>query len=115
MAGDDTQPDLQIPTGSGRARELSRTRAPRPKIRDTGRRHHIGEVPPVITVIKTDGTVGTTRTSSMQLKDQTVARLESLAATIAAEMSRAAASLDFEMAAHLRDELESVRRELGSR
>lgn len=104
MSGDDT-----------RARDLSRTRAPRPKIRDTGRRHHIGKVPAVLTVFTADGTVGTTRTSSMQLKDQTVARLESLAGTITAEMTRAAASLDFETAAHLRDEVESVRCELSSR
>lgn len=114
MPEDDEQRQTP-PPGTGKARDLSRSRAPRPKARDSGRRHHIGDVPAVITVIKADGTVATTRTSAMQLKDQTVARLQALARTIEAQMTRAAESLDFESAAHLRDELEAVRRELGSR
>ena len=84
-------------------------------MRDTGRRHHIGEVPAVITVIKPDGTIATTRTSALQLRDQTRDQLLTLAAAIESDMNRAAADLEFELAAHLRDELEAVRQALDNR
>lgn len=116
MSAEDGEPPGATPRPSiGRARDLSRTRTTKPQLRNTGRRHHIGEVPAVITVIKPDGTVATTRTSALQLKDQTVGALTRLADVIEAEMRQSAASLQFELAAHLRDELDAVRRELASR
>lgn len=114
-AEDGESPDAAPRPSEGRARDLSRTRTAKPRLRDTGRRHHIGEVPAVITVIKPDGTIATTRTSALQLKDQTVGALTRLADAIEAEMRQAAAALEFELAAHLRDELDAVRRELASR
>ncbi|MEP7055908.1 MAG: UvrB/UvrC motif-containing protein [Actinomycetota bacterium] len=117
MSAEEPRPERQQlpPVGARRARDLSRTRTARPRVRDTGRRHHIGEVPAVVTVIKADGTVTTTRTSTLQLRDNTPSQLQALARAIEADMQNAAAALDFEEAAHLRDELEAVRRELSSR
>ena len=95
--------------GESAARRLSRTRSPRAKLPDTGRRHHIGDAPDVLPFVRPDGTVGTTRTSPIQLKDRSVAALERLQERLEKEMSAAAADLDFELAAHLRDEVEAVR------
>jgi excinuclease UvrABC helicase subunit UvrB len=100
---------------AGRARDLTRARRPRPQAADTGRRHHIGDAPAVMTVLRADGTVGTTRTAPIQLRDKTVEQVERLAAVIETEMTDAASSLDFETAAHLRDELQAAREELARR
>lgn len=82
---------------------------------DTGRRHHIGQAPPLLPFVRPDGTTGTTRTSPVQLSDMPVSGLERLAAQLAAEMGLASAALDFEAAAQLRDEAAAVRAELDRR
>jgi excinuclease UvrABC nuclease subunit len=66
-------------------------------------------------VLRPDGTVGTTRTSAVQLADKSTAALGLLADQLAAQMAAAAAALDFEEAAHLRDEVAAVRAELDRR
>jgi len=87
----------------------------RRKAPDTGRRHHIGAAPEVMTVWKPDGTISTTRTAPVQLADRSVPQLDRLLARLEREMAAAAARMDFEAAAHLRDEAEAVRRALESR
>jgi len=82
---------------------------------DTGRRHHIGAAPPQLLVRREDGTVDITRTAPIQLADQTEAQLAALAERIESEMSLAAAALDFERAAQLREEAAAARRELQRR
>jgi len=99
----------------GRARELTRTTVTRPQSRDTGRRHHIGAAPPVLAVLRPDGTTGHTRTAPVQLVDQTAAQLERLAARLTEQMAGAAQRLDFEAAAEFRDEVQAARRELARR
>ena len=99
------------PATSGRARDLSRARRPRPKARETGRRHHIGDAPAVMSVLRPDGSVGTTRTSPVQLADRNDAQLARLGEDLAQDMARAAAAMEFEEAAHLRDEVAAVRTE----
>jgi excinuclease UvrABC helicase subunit UvrB len=69
----------------------------------------------VLPLLRPDGTIGTTRTSPIQLTDKPVSGLERLAAQLAAEMTAAAAALDFELAAQLRDEAAAVRGELDRR
>jgi len=103
------------PAGTGRARRLTRTGSSRRTVADTGRRHHIGDAPDRLQVLGPDGTVGWTRTSPLQLKDKSVAGLQRLAGELEQEMASAAADLDFESAAHLRDEADAVRAELGRR
>lgn len=110
--GDRQQPP---PATSSRARDLSRARRPRPRSRETGRRHHIGDAPAVMSVLRPDGTVGTTRTAPIQLADRNDAQLRALAEQLAQEMAAAAAATDFEQAAHLRDEVAAARRELDRR
>lgn len=105
----------QPPAGSGRARELVRASRPRARRPETGRRHHIGAAPAAMPVWGADGSVGTTRTSAAQLRDQTAHQLGRLLATVEAGMTAAAADLDFERAARLRDEAEAVRAELARR
>ncbi len=99
----------------GRARELTRRPSPRPVTHDTGRRHHIGSAPPVLAVLRPDGTTGITRTAPVQLIDQPAAALDRLAAELAQEMAAAADVLDFEGAAHLRDEIRAVQDEVARR
>ena len=99
----------------GRARELSRRRTTRLPLPDTGRRHHIGSAPTELTVLRDDGSSGRTRTSPIQLADQTDAQLAKLAAQIESEMRRAADALNFELAAHLRDEAAATHSELQRR
>lgn len=82
---------------------------------DTGRRHHIGDAPDVMSVLRPDGTRGTTRTSPIQLADRNGARLQHLLDELLADMGRAAADLDFEGAAHLRDEVAAARAEIARR
>ncbi len=106
-----------IPAGSGRARDLvgrRRQRAPR----DTGRVHHLGAAPAVMPVLRGDGdgdSVASTRTAAVQLASRTRWELEQLLADIGAEMAAAAAALDFEQAARLRDEQSRVQAELDRR
>jgi excinuclease UvrABC helicase subunit UvrB len=104
-----------VPPGSGRGRDLSRTRKARSAPAETGRKHHLGAAPEHMPVWLPDGTITTTRTSAAQLADLTPARLARLHDRITAEMSAAAAELDFEKAAHLRDEAAAVDAELARR
>ncbi len=116
MDGDDAaHEDLPRARTPGRARDLSRTRSTRRRSADTGRRHHIGDAPDVMNVIRPDGTRGTTRTSPIQLADRNDARLDQLVDELVADMERAAAALDFEGAAHLRDEVAAARAEVARR
>jgi excinuclease UvrABC helicase subunit UvrB len=62
-----------------------------------------------------DGTIIATRTSAAQLADQNQAQLGRLLTRLRAEMSAAAAELDFEQAAFLRDEVAAVEAELARR
>lgn len=66
-------------------------------------------------VIRPDGTRGTTRTSPIQLADRNDARLQRLVDELVADMGRAAAAMDFEQAAHLRDEVAAARAEVSRR
>ena len=105
-----------LPAGrTGRGRELSRRRTSRTPLTDTGRRHHIGAAPSELVLRREDGTMVVTRTAAIQLADQTDAQLAVLAERIESEMSRAAAALEFEQAAHLREEAAAARRELATR
>jgi hypothetical protein len=105
-----------LPAGRpGRARELSRRRTSRTPLPDTGRRHHIGAAPSELVVRREDGTMAVTWTAAIQLADQTDAQLAALARRIESDMSRAAAALEFEQAAHLREEAAAARRELQRR
>ena len=115
-----TPPTGSEPPGRGRppsrARDLSRTRsAARRRTADTGRRHHIGNAPAVMSVLRPDGTRGTTRTAPIQLADHNDAQLQHLLDELVADMGRAAAALDFEGAAHLRDEVAAARAEVARR
>lgn len=117
---EDGQRGQPVPRGSGRARELvrgargGRRTAASPGV-DTGRRHHIGDAPQVLPFLRPDGSVGTTRTSPVQLRDRNDAQLAALAAAVEREMHEAAGALDYEGAAHLREELAAVRREVLAR
>ena len=104
-----------VPRGSGRARDLTRVRKTRSKPAETGRKHHMGAAPELMPVWLPDGTITTTRTSAAQLADQTPAQLARLRTRITAEMSTAAAEMDFEKAAHRRDEVAAVEAELARR
>ena len=64
---------------------------------------------------RADGTVDVTRTAPVQLADQTDAQLAALAERIESEMRRASQALDFEKAAHLREEAAAARLELHRR
>jgi excinuclease UvrABC nuclease subunit len=66
-------------------------------------------------VRREDGTMAVTWTAAIQLADQTDAQLAALARRIESDMSRAAAALEFEQAAHLREEAAAARRELQRR
>ena len=112
----ETPPDEPgVPPGSGRARELSRVRKARTKAAETGRKHHLGAAPELMPVWLPDGTITTTRTSAAQLADQTVAQLTRLRTRLGAEMATAAAELDYDRAAHLRDETAAVDTEIQRR
>ncbi len=99
----------------GRARELTRTPVIRGNAPDSGRRHHIGAAPAVLAVRRADGSVSHTRTSPVQLADQTAVQLERLAERLTGEMAAAAAQLDFESAAERRDDVQAISRELARR
>lgn len=104
----------QTPRVDGR--ELSRRRSTRRRYPDTGRRHHLGAAPPRMPVYGPDGSiVATTRTSAHQLASLTVLQLDRLGDTLRTEMAGAAAALDFELAAGVRDELAAVTAERARR
>ena len=115
MGGSDGQGAEQAGATQGRARDLSRTRTVRPRVTDTGRRHHIGSAPAVLPVLREDGSVGATHTSRGQLADLTERQLTRLADRLESEMRRAAAAADYEEAADRRDEVAAVRQELQRR
>lgn len=109
-----------LPAGSGRARDLVGRRRQR-RLPETGRVHHLGAAPAVMPVLR-DGGPDTdeagdtsTRTAAVQLAARTGWELRQLLADLEAEMATAAAALDFEAAARLRDELVRVRAELDRR
>lgn len=113
---DEKPPEPREPaTSQGAGRELSRARTSRRSSANTGRRHHIGAVPEFMPVWHPDGSVGRTRTSPAQLADRTVRQLQALLVLLEREMAAAATDLDFEQAAHLRDEAAAARDELGRR
>jgi len=110
-----------VPPGSGRARDLVGRRRQR-RVPETGRVHHLGAAPAVMPVLRDDAdspgaaTADTsTRTAAVQLAARTGWELRRLLADLEAEMAAAAAALDFEAAARLRDELVRVRAELDRR
>jgi hypothetical protein len=115
-----------LPAGSGRARDLVGRRRQR-RVPETGRVHHLGAAPAVMPVLGDDDTrpaesagsagtaVASTRTAAVQLASRTRWELERLLADIGTEMATAAAALDFETAARLRDELARVQAELDRR
>jgi hypothetical protein len=106
--------DNRIPPGTGRSRDLVRKRRPAPAD-DTGRRHHLGVVPPAMPVLGADGSVGSTRTNAVQLTALHTAELTRLATTIDGEMEAAARDQQFERAAGLRDERAAVAAEIARR
>jgi excinuclease UvrABC helicase subunit UvrB len=97
------------------AEEEQPRRRVRARVNDAGRVHHIGTAPELMPVLRPDGTAGTTRTSLIQLRHRTDLQLTSLADLLVTEMGAAAAALDYEQAAHLRDELANVRAEQARR
>ncbi|MEJ5913199.1 hypothetical protein [Pseudokineococcus sp. 1T1Z-3] len=108
--------DEATPSSPGRARDLVRGRRRPPRTPDPGgRRHHMGDVPERMPVLRPDGTAGTTRTSVVQLTAATVRRLKDLEAELDAEMRTMAADGRYEEAAWARDELAAARDELARR
>ena len=85
------------------------------KPRETGRVHHLGAAPDAMPVLHDGGAETSTRTAAVQLASRTRWELDRLLSDIGAEMAAAAAALDFERAARLRDELALVRAELDRR
>jgi hypothetical protein len=106
--------DDRVPPGTGRARDLVGKRRPT-QLPDTGRRHHLGAVPPEMPVLGPDGHAGATRTNAVQLASLQPAELRRLGAAIDAEMAAAVESLAFERAAALRDERAALDGELARR
>ncbi len=118
----------ELPAGSGRARDLVGRRRQR-RVPETGRVHHLGAAPAVMPVLGGDGSsataetadspappeTGSTRTAAVQLASRTQWELQRLLADIGTEMAAAAAALDFEAAARLRDELARVQAEMDRR
>jgi excinuclease UvrABC helicase subunit UvrB len=104
----------EVPAGSGRARDLVGRRRQR-KAPETGRVHHLGAAPAVMPVLREGDAETSTRTAAVQLASRTRWELDQLLAGVSAEMAAAAAGLDFELAARLRDELLRVQAELDRR
>ncbi len=96
------------------ARDLVRKRSRSYRRDETGRHHHIGAAPDLQPVLGDDGMqyVGT---SPVQLASRTVAQLEQQRARLDRQMAEAAAGLEFEKAASLRDDLAAVDAELARR
>ncbi len=96
------------------ARDLVRTRSQRYRAPDTGRMHHIGAAPEEVPVHTEDG-VTTARTTAWQLADRTPTQLAAMRTAAARDMAAAAAGLDFERAARLRDDLAALEAEIARR
>lgn len=96
------------------ARDLVRTRSQRYRSPDTGRMHHIGAAPDQVPVHTEEG-VTTARTTAWQLADRTPTQLSAMRVAAARDMAAAAAGLDFELAARLRDDLVALDAELARR
>ena len=96
------------------ARDLVRKRSRSYQRDETGRHHHIGAAPDKQPVLGDDGMqyVGT---SPVQLASRTVVQLRAQRDRLAREMAEAAAGLEFERAAALRDDVAAVEAELARR
>ena len=92
-------------------RDLVRRRRRDYRAADTGRHHHMGTAPALQPVLGE----GTTETAPVQLAQRTRAQLEQARARYAERMAAAAAALDFEQAARLRDAVHAVETELRRR
>jgi hypothetical protein len=115
MAQRDANEDLDAEPPPRRARDLTRPRAVKRRLPDSGRRHHLGATPATMPVFEPDGPAGPTRTGNVQLTAATVTGLERLHAAIIAEMTAASSALDFEGAARLRDEAAAAHAEIARR
>lgn len=104
----------ELPEPSRRARDLVRKRARTP-LPETGRRHHIGAVPAQMPILGESGPGGFTRTTRVQLEALHNNELGPLLARIELEMAQAAASEEFELAAHLRDQRSALLEEMANR
>ena len=104
------------PTGApaASARDLVRRRTRTYRAPETGRHHHIGAAPERQPVLGEQGTsyVGT---AAVQLAARTPAQLRVQRDRLRDDMAAAAADLQFERAAALRDELVRVEAELAAR
>ena len=96
------------------ARDLVRRRRGTYKAPETGRHHHIGAAPERQPLLGEDG-AEYVETAAVQLAERTTAQLQAQRARTQARMERAAADLDFESAARLRDALTAVDGELARR
>lgn len=96
------------------ARDLVRKRSRSYHRDETGRHHHIGAAPERQPLLTDEGAtlIGT---SAVQLASRTVAQLHQQRDRIEAQMTMAAADLQFEQAARLRDDLTAVAEELARR
>ena len=97
------------------ARDLVRKRSQSYARPDTGRHHHIGAAPEQQPAHDADGSASMARTSAVQLAGRTSTQLRKQRARAEEQMARAAAELDFEAAAALRDDLVRLDAELTSR
>jgi len=97
------------------ARDLVRRRRGTYKAPETGRHHHIGAAPERQPLLGEDGTSEYVETAAVQLAERTAAQLVVQRDRLAARMAAAAAELDFERAARLRDGLAAVEAELARR
>ena len=93
------------------ARDLVRKRRGDYRAPETGRHHHIGAAPELQPLLGEDGSQYV-ETAAVQLAERTVAQLERQRDRTRTRMDSAAAELDFETAARLRDALAAVEGEL---
>ena len=96
------------------ARDLVRRRRGTYRAPETGRHHHIGAAPERQPLLGEDG-AEYVETAAVQLAERTTAQLQAQRERTRARMERAAAELDFESAARLRDALTAVDGELSRR
>lgn len=106
---EEPRPDARVS-----ARDLVRKRRGTYRALETGRHHHIGAAPERQPQLGDDG-AQYVETAAVQLAERTVAQLERQRARTRERMERAAAELDFEAAASLRDALAAVEGELARR
>jgi len=93
------------------ARDLVRRRRGDYRAPETGRHHHIGAAPELQPLLGDSGSEYV-ETAAVQLAERTVAQLERQRDRTRERMAQAAADLDFESAARLRDALAAVEGEL---